>query len=117
MGEPGEKRPEASWWPYAGTLTQVAVYLFIASASWYLLKELAVLLRPLLIAILICYLILPLHSRLQKQHSEPKTIAILVAVAAIVLGGFGFIVYGSLISLNEELPRLTIRAHELAAKS
>jgi len=41
MADAAENRPDPSWWPHAGTLTQVAVYLFIASASWYLLKELA----------------------------------------------------------------------------
>jgi AI-2 transport protein TqsA len=117
MQETRDPKPDAGWWPHAGTLTQVAVYLVIAAASWYLLKELAVLLRPLLIAALICYLILPVHSRLQKQHSEPKTIAIMVVGGSVMLAAFGFLIYGSIASLNEELPRLTERAQHLAAKS
>ncbi len=98
-------------------MTQVAIFLVIAAASWFMLKELAVLLRPLLMAALICYLVLPMHSRLQKQHSEPKTIAIMTAGGLLITGGLGLIVYGSIISMSDELPRLTIRAHDVAKGS
>ena len=38
--------------------------LIVAAAGWYLLKELALLLRPLLMAVLLCYVIFPIHRAL-----------------------------------------------------
>ena len=98
-------------------MTQVAIFLVIAAVSWFLLKELAVLLRPLLMAALICYLVLPMHSRLQKQHSEPKVIAIMAVGGLLITGGLALIFYGSVISMNDELPHLTQRVQEISQQS
>ena len=82
-----------------------------------MLKELAVLLRPLLMAILLCYAILPMHSRIRRDHSEFKTLSIMVGGALVLMIGLGFLVYGSLVSMNDELPRLLKRAQEMASGS
>lgn len=118
MNEPTELRhPGHGWWTQAGTLTQVAVFLVIVTASWFMLKELAVLLRPLLLATLLCYIILPLHSRIHQGYSGAKTIAIMVIGTISIVTALGLIVYGGLISLSEELPRLAHRAQEFAVQS
>lgn len=113
MAQSSEPRKTRDWWSEAGTLPQIAVFLVIIAASWFMLKELAVLLRPLLLAILLCYVILPLHSRIHKGRSETTTI-FLMAIG--VLGLFAFltvVIYGSVIEFNESLPAMTKRVEEL----
>jgi AI-2 transport protein TqsA len=114
----GESQTSASgWWIEAGAMTRIAVFVVVASGIWFMLKELAPLLRPLLLAILLCYVILPMHSRIRRDRSEFKTIAIMTGAALALVIGLGVLVTGSLISLNTELPRLTNRAKELTAGS
>ncbi len=112
MGQPSEPKSFRDWWSNAGTLPQIAVFLVIIAASWFMLKELAVLLRPLLLAILLCYVILPLHKRIHEGRSETTTIVIM-AGSVLALGAVvGILVYGSIVEFNEVLPRLTKRAEE-----
>src|SRR5688572_16727964 len=77
MSQAKQHRDATDWWSNAGTLPQIAVFAVICAASWFLLKELAVLLRPLLLAILLCYVILPLHKRIHQGRSETTTIIIM----------------------------------------
>lgn len=115
MPPPDEtKLSSGSWWARAGTLTQLAIYLIIMAASWYLLKELASLLRPLLLAILLCYIVLPIHSRLHKGRSEVATIVIMTTGAIGVGGAITLIAYGSVLEMNEQLPHLAQRFDEIA---
>ena len=102
------------FWNDAGTLTQVAIVLVILTAGLFLLRELAPLLRPLLLAGLLCYIILPIHSKLLLwRKSEFATVSILVGGTIILLISLGLIFYFTLLSFQEELPRLINRSHEL----
>src|SRR5262249_11799763 len=107
------KLSSGSWWPRAGALTQLAICLFILSASWYLLKELAPLLRPLLLATLLAYIILPIHSRLHQGRSDMATIVIMTVGAVGIGAAITVIAYGSILQMNDELPRLTRRFDEV----
>ncbi len=109
--------PSSSWWIQAGSMTQTALFLVIIAASWFMLKELANLLRPLLMAILFCYVVMPMHSRIRRDRSEIMTIVIMACIAMALAIGLGFLVYGSLVSMNEELPRLSHKAQDMAAGS
>ena len=52
-------------------LYALAAAVFIAVGSWYLLKELAPLLRPLVLAVFLAYTILPAHHALrQRVHAK-----------------------------------------------
>ena len=51
------------------TITMTATWLVIAAASWYLLKELASVLRPLLLAVFLAYIILPVQAGLARKTS------------------------------------------------
>jgi AI-2 transport protein TqsA len=112
MTQPSESRHARDWWHDAGTLPRIAVFLVIIAASWFMLKELAVLLRPLLLAILFCYVILPLHKRIHKGRSETATIALMAGGVLGVCAVLGILVYGSILEFNEQLPRLSKRAEE-----
>ena len=65
-----------------GTITQVVL---AAAAGWYLLNQLAPVLRPLLVAVFLAYVLMPYHSRLRKQIGSPASIVTLAAVTAAVL--------------------------------
>jgi AI-2 transport protein TqsA len=103
-----------SWWTRAGTLTQVALSLVILAAAWYLLKELAALLRPLLLAILLCHIILPIHSRIHQGHSRLGAIMIMTMGALAIGAAIVVVGYGSILEFNDQLPYLAKRADEMA---
>lgn len=94
-------------------LAMVAGCLVIAATAWYLLKELAPLLRPLLLAIFLCYIILPSHRRLTQRIPAPASIIVLTAVSIGLLVLLGWLVVGSAAQLNEEMPNFARRAEEL----
>jgi AI-2 transport protein TqsA len=115
MAEVIEERKNRGWWPQAGTIPRLAVFLFIFAASWFILKELAALLRPLLAASLICFIILPIHKRLHQRHSRTAATFILAGGALLILGLLSLLIYGSIVEFNDELPRLTKRSLEFSA--
>jgi AI-2 transport protein TqsA len=94
-------------------LATVAVCLVIAVTSWYLLKEFAALLRPLLLAVFLCYIILPTHHRLTRHISSIASMIVLVSVSVGLLVLMALQVTGSAAKLGAEMPHLTDRAHAI----
>jgi AI-2 transport protein TqsA len=94
-------------------LTRVATVAVIVSASWYLLKELAGLWRPLFFAIFLCYTIVPSYRRVRQQFPGPWAIAVVAGVCAMGLILMAIVFYSSAVGLNLELTRLIDRAGEL----
>ena len=86
-----------------------AAVLVIAALSWYMLKELGPVLRPLLIATILAYVLLPYHSRLRERVTAPVSIILLAGLSVALLVGLALAVYLSVLGLNEELPRLKLR--------
>lgn len=89
-----------------------AVFVMLA-AVWYLLKELAPLLRPLVLAGFLCYVILPIHIRLCQRVHPTVSVVILSASTLVLLFGLGAMIAGNLVSLNDDLPRLLGRMREM----
>jgi predicted PurR-regulated permease PerM len=84
-----------------------------AAGGWYLLKELAPLFRPLILAMFLAYMILPVHSALrQRVHARLAGPLLALLVVMIVLG-LAVVIYGNLVDLQAELPRLIERARGL----
>ena len=106
---PRWRRPETV--AAVATVTQV---LLAAAAAWYLLAQLAPILRPLLIAVFLAYVLMPYHSRLRKRIGSTASIGVLVGVTAGGLVALAFITYASMLGLSDDLPRLQKRASELA---
>ncbi len=84
--------------------------LVCGAASWYLLKELASLLRPLVLAVFLAYMILPASRALRRRVPEAIAGPVLALVVAALILGFAALVYNNLVQLREELPRLVDRA-------
>jgi AI-2 transport protein TqsA len=94
-------------------LFALAAALFIAVGSWYLLKELAPLLRPLVLAVFLAYRILPAHRTLSQRVQAKFAGPLLALLMAMVLLGLALLIYSNLVELNAELPQLIERGRRL----
>jgi AI-2 transport protein TqsA len=88
----------------------VAGCLLIAAAGWYLLKEFAPLLRPLLLATFLAYAIFPTHRRLAQHISPTASIIVLAGVSVGLFVLLTWLILGSAAELSEEMPELLKRA-------
>jgi AI-2 transport protein TqsA len=91
------------------TITMVATYLVIAASSWYLLKELAPVLRPLLVAVFLAYIILPVQAGLARRTSKIAGFVLLGLFVAGACTLLAFLAARSATNLVEDLPRYTER--------
>jgi AI-2 transport protein TqsA len=100
-----------------GLLTLVLVLAVIILVT-VLLRELAVILQPLLVAFFLCYLILPAHHWLVR-HKVPSLLSyLLVGFAILVLMyGFGSIVYTSVDELRAKLPGYIANLEDLVKQA
>jgi len=98
-------------------LYALAAVLMSAAGGWYLLKELAPLLRPLILAVLLAYAILPIHRGLSPRVPAKLAGPLLVLLVAVVVFILAVFVSGNLVELKDELPRLIERARELTERA
>ena len=103
---PPARRPR---WRDPAALQSAAAVLVIAAAGWFLLVQLAPLLRPLLIAVFLTYVLFPYHARLRARIGTPASLGVIAGTTALVLVGLAFGVYLSVLGLGDELPRLEAR--------
>jgi AI-2 transport protein TqsA len=94
-------------------LAAAAACLLMGAAAWYLLKEFAPLLRPLLLAIFLGYVIYPIHRRLARRIPAWASVLALAGVSAGLLMLLTLQVVGSATRLGEEMPQMARRAQEL----
>lgn len=94
----------------------LAYILIVIATSLYLLEQLEPVLRPLLIAVLLCYLFLPLYNRLRRK---------MTAVPSFLLIAFGFtlgillltrMVYRDVVEIDARLPLYQQRQAELESR-
>jgi AI-2 transport protein TqsA len=91
----------------------VLYWLLATACAWYLLKELAPLLRPLLLAVFLAYVVLPVRLYVQGQMHGGVRRVVLLAVLAVGLLGLATLSYGELVELSRDVPRLHDRAKDL----
>jgi len=108
-------RPVPRWRdPTTTTAVATIAHVLIAGAAgWFLLQQLAPVVRPLLVAVFLAYTLLPYHSRLQTHIGTAASIGVLAGATATVLLSLALITYVSLLGLTEDIPRLHQRAGEL----
>ncbi|HEY1191211.1 MAG TPA: AI-2E family transporter [Gemmata sp.] len=100
-------------WRDPDTLRTIVFVLVGAAAGWYLMLQLASVLRPLLVAVFLAYVLMPYHSRLRKRVGTPASIGILAGGTAGVLVGLAFVTSTSVMALSDNVPRLKQRADVL----
>lgn len=86
------------------SLVSAAAVMLIVGVSWWLLKELALVLRPLLVAVILAYVLMPYHSRLRKRVSAPVSLVLLAAVTIGVLLAVALVVQMSINAMDAEWP-------------
>ena len=100
------------------TARTVAYVVLAAAAGWYLMLQLAPVLRPLLVAAILAYVLMPYHARLRHpRHGTPASLFILAGSSAGVLVVLGFITYASILALSDEIPHLQQRAGEMSNRA
>jgi AI-2 transport protein TqsA len=87
----------------------VATYLVIAACAWYLLKELAPVLRPLLVAVFLAYIILPVQAGLARRTSRIFGFVLLGLAVAGACALVAALAARSAARLAEDLPNYTVR--------
>jgi predicted PurR-regulated permease PerM len=90
--------------------------LVIAGVAWYLLKELAPLLRPLCLAVFLFYVILPINMMRQTMPGLPFFV-LLGVLTVLILVALWALLYTSVVSFYQDLPLMTKRAMDLSQQS
>jgi AI-2 transport protein TqsA len=109
--------PHHTRWRDLDTVRAVVFVLVGAAAGWYLMLQLASVLRPLMVAVFLAYVLMPYHARLRHHVGTPASLTILASSTAGVLIVLGFVTYASILALNDDLPRLQERAGELTKEA
>jgi AI-2 transport protein TqsA len=91
-------------------LYALAAAVLSAAGGWYLLKELAPLFRPLVLAVFLAYTILPAHAALRRWVPAKLSGPLLALLVAASVLGLAVVIYGNLVDLKSELPLLIERA-------
>ena len=93
------------------SLRTVATVLLGAAAGWYLMLQLAPVLRPLMIAVFLAYVLMPYHARgCGTTSARSASLTILAGSTAGVLVVLGFVTYASILALSDDVPKLQQRA-------
>lgn len=97
----------------SGGIRSLAFILVVVATSLYLLERLEPVLRPLLIAVLLCYLFLPFYNRVRRRVSP--VVAFLVIAVGFTLGilGLGRMVYHDIVKIDQSRGRYREREAEL----
>jgi AI-2 transport protein TqsA len=99
------------------TLYATAACLVIAAASWYLLRALADVLRPLFLAVLVCYALVPLHGYLKRWLPGMASVALLAVAAAGLLALLAVMLQRNAIELHGDLPALLDRGRAIVDRA
>lgn len=99
--------------PSLAGLRTLAMVLVIVATTLYLLERLEPVLRPLLIAVLLCYLFLPVYNRLRRRMRPVFSFLIIALVITLGLQGLARLIYRDVVLINSHLPRYMARQTEL----
>lgn len=109
--------PRRARWRAPDTVRTVSFVVIAAAAGWYLMLQLAPILRPLMTAAFLAYVLMPYHARLRRRVGTPASLGILAGSTAAVLVGLAFLTYASILALADDLPQLQKRAGELTVRA
>ncbi len=94
-------------------LRRLTMVLVAMSAGFYLLVSLGGMLRPFLIAVLLCYAISPLQARLNRYM--PRSLSLLIIGSGLAVGFYaiGRMVFANASEVWQQMPRYLERAERL----
>jgi AI-2 transport protein TqsA len=94
-------------------LATITLTVLLVALTWYLLKELVFLLRPLFLACFLAYIIVPVQSQIRKHSQGFFARFALLLFVVLVLALVYLIIYRNVVELSNSLPDLSKRADEL----
>ncbi|WP_020468298.1 AI-2E family transporter [Zavarzinella formosa] len=94
-------------------LATVAWVMIILTTGLFLLRELGVILKPLLLAVLFAYVIIPFHQRVKQRVPGRFAIVAVAVLFLLALAGLTAIVQSNARTLYEEFPALSQQAKSL----
>jgi AI-2 transport protein TqsA len=97
----------------ANTLRVAAYTTIIIVGSWFMLGQLKVVLRPLLLAVFLGYVLMPYYGRLRKKLPAMVALALLAGGAILGFAILAMAVTGNLIALTSEAPNLKLKTIRL----
>ncbi len=100
--EPASDAP-TTWSPIS-TFRTAGTWVVVVAGSWWLLGELASVLRPLLLAVFLGYVLMPYYSRLRQKVPAPVAIGLIVSITTGILTALAMAVYASLVGFKDDLP-------------
>ena len=83
-----------------------AYTVVLIAGSWWMLGQLKAVLRPLLLAVFLAYVLMPYYMRLRTRMPGAIALALLAGFTTIVLMGVALIVFSGLEELEKEGPQL-----------
>jgi AI-2 transport protein TqsA len=102
---PAGPGPARSW--------AVLHWLLVMATAWFLLKELAPILRPLLLAIFLAYVILPMGVYVRGQvRGGYSHLAVLFGLC-LAFAALALLTYGDVVGLAREVPHLHEKSKEM----
>ncbi len=100
-------------WRDPNMLRTITFILVGGACGWYLMLQLAPVLRPLLIAVFLAYVLMPYHARLRYRVGTPASITVLAGSTAAAIVLLTFVTYLSVAELSAQSAALQQRAVEL----
>lgn len=97
-------------------LWTLAAALIITATSLYLLDRLQPVLRPLLVAILLCYLFLPLYNRIRRRVNAALAFVVIAIGFSVGLQLVARMVYNDVVRIHQNLPRYQERESEFESR-
>ena len=89
---------------------RVALWIIVAAAAWWLLEQLASVLRPMFLAALLSYVLLPTYRWLRMRTPAAVALGLIAGLTTLVLVGLVTALYASLLGFREEVPELRAAA-------
>jgi AI-2 transport protein TqsA len=114
---PSTSSTYGSRWSDNESLRTIATGVVIACGAWWILGQLAIVLRPLLVAVFLAYILLPLIKHLRKSMSGPVAIIALAGFVALFLAAMAMVIYSSILSFQEDIPKIKAKVTNLARQS
>lgn len=102
-------------WRDPAALRSVAAGVIVVCGLWWMLGQLAAVIRPLLLAVFLCYVLLPWYSRMRRSGA-PAWLTLLV-IAGFAVSGLVVVVAvvtSNLIDLIDKLPEYEREAERMA---
>jgi AI-2 transport protein TqsA len=106
-----------SRWSDGDTVRTVATWIVIGCGSWWLLGQLAVVLRPLLVAVFLTYVMFPAIQKLKAVFPGPVMLIVLAGLVAGTLATLAVVVYASIVSFQDDLPTIRTRTVAIAQRT